>query len=209
MVKSLIPVRKPISPILRQDTPAPRVHRPKEDCVGTGIMSLLDLGDGWMTCLADGGKASLADGGKASLADGGKASLADGGKASLADGERASLAAETPSPAVMAERGARREVTNASPILVFIMKREKTVQGSELRGFADDPVEAVSSGAWVARGFWGAIVHPLRDICSGDHIGNNIDPVFPILTVLDGVDLSHDGDKLQQLIFIGKGGYPI
>ena len=57
------------------------------------------------------------------LADGGKASLADGGKASLADGERASLAAETPSPAVMAERGARREVRNASPILVFMVKR--------------------------------------------------------------------------------------
>jgi X-X-X-Leu-X-X-Gly heptad repeat protein len=62
----------------------------------------------------------LADG-IAPLADG-IAPLADG-IASLADGERASLAAETPSPAVMIERGARREVRNASPILVFMVKR--------------------------------------------------------------------------------------
>ena len=76
-----------------------------------------------MICLADGGSASLADGGSAPLADGGIASLADDGRASFADGERVSRAAGTPSPAVTAVRGAKREVRNASPILVFIVKR--------------------------------------------------------------------------------------
>ena len=178
ILKLLIPVLKSMSPMLRHDIPAPRVQRPAGDPGETGMISLLDLGEGWMTSFADGGR-------------------------------RAFLAPRIPSPAVVMEKGVRREVRNAIPILVFMVKGEEEVSRSGFGVLPDHPVEAGSSSVRVTRCFWRTIVHPLCDIGSCRDIGNNIDPGFSVPTILNGIYCSDFGDKFEELVPIGEGAYAI
>ena len=129
-------------------------------------------------------------------------SFADGGR-------RAFLAPRIPSPAVVMEKGVRREVRNAIPILVFMVKGEEEVSRSGFGVLPDHPVEAGSSSVRVTRCFWRTIVHPLCDIGSCRDIGNNIDPGFSVPTILNGIYCSDFGDKFEELVPIGEGAYAI